>query len=196
MSQYLSLSCHKITIQAWYISDTCICFVYRYDLFGISDYFATFVDICTNTIKTGDIDVHLISSDSLRNSKQCQCSIKGGGFSVLVNDVRLTAKSERNCTPVTLNIFSFKYECNIKKGVFNFQLGAASAFTVNISLKSTARDILPEMIWITVQPKGMYPASHLYSVSTLLCLSMIFVKLDVSRSRASNGKITYDFFEQ
>ena len=111
--------------------------------------------------------MHLRSSDSLRNSKQCQCSIKGGGFSVLVNDVRLTSttsKSERNCSPVTLNIFSFKYECDIKKGVFNFQLGAASAFTANISLKSTARDILPEMIWITVQPKGMYPASHLYSV--------------------------------
>ena len=148
-------------------------------MFCISDHFATFVDICTNTTKTDDTDVHLISSDSLRNSKQCQCSIKGDRFSVLVNDVRLTSiasKSERNCSPVTLNIFSFKYECDIKKGVFNFQLGAASAFTANISLKSTARDILPEMIWITVQPKGMYPASQLYSVSTLLCLSMLFVK--------------------
>ena len=172
-----------------------ICFVecaFRYVCLTFSDHFVTFVDICTNTTKTDDKDMQLISSVSMGNSKQCQCSIRGAGFSFILNDVRLTSGTsnlKRKCAPVTLKILSLEYSCASENGVFNTQLDAPSA-TANISLRSTARDILPEMIWITVQPKGMHLPSRLNMNFDLLHTSFKSVVVDLATGNFVRGFIS------
>ena len=116
---------------------------------------SSFLDLCTNTTKTTDSLVHLISSSRATFYKDCECHIKGLE-SLVLNDVRLKSRNEEKCSPSKLLIKFDRYSCNGSAddygSVFKQRLKETSIATVLFAAKS--RSVEPESVWLILQPKG------------------------------------------
>ena len=116
------------------------------------------MDICSTT----KLDVHeptyLIATDTIRSFKKCECFVNNGLFLFNVTDLRLKSKNGRNCSSTKLKINTDHFPCNIAKqdfgSRFNSKILDLPEKNLFISLRSLSVETVPDMIWLTLIPKG------------------------------------------
>ena len=104
--------------------------------------------------------VHLLYNDVFLSYKECQCFVKEGNFTVLLNDIRLQLPNSDSCSYSKLQINSAEYLCDVDDrmafgSVFQTAFGEVltRAF-ISLTKSSVSGD--PRMLWLTIQPVGKH----------------------------------------
>ena len=118
--------------------------------------------ICSNATLSTDQTIHLLYHDPSSSYSECQCSVTSSSqFSVSLNDVRLRSETvtRKQCSPSTLQVHTKQYVCDDEKAdygsVFNKKWPDLMSM-VSVVLDTNSSEFLPEMVWLIIEPKGMF----------------------------------------
>ena len=116
------------------------------------------VDICTTKDLEFNKPTYLIATNTTRFFKECRCFVNKGHFLLNVTDLRLKSMNGRNCSPAVLKINGNVFSCDIAQedygSTFNNKVLESPKKDLFISIRSLSDETLPDMIWLTLIPRG------------------------------------------